>query len=446
MLAAADHDKCRRAQQRHAADGEHPRAVAACLGQVEAGVIDHGQRHNSVALAHGDILAVDGGGDGQQFGTALLALATLSGLDNDLDRVLQQHIALVGSNFGQAVSIVLQPFDHDVAAAVGDKGRGIRLFAGDTLGVVDAILQVCDDIAVVCIVMQPELHVPQVAAVVRKPLENVDTVGIHVAAILEGIKVGVVRSAPRQHDLIGVVGISHLGIGGQGGSVSNTHGAVAITALHAVGMHGGRLVDLRQASLSHPDGHNVLCIIIGNGELAGIFIPGGDLVSAASVLKELNDHIVLVVANAPAQCVHIGVLAQSRCLGGDGGQGADNLVVHGISHGGGSGKVNGFDYYDVKKGTVESGSTSRIAMWMLDTDYDGMCIEPKQVFFPMGGKKDGWNKLAKTLRAEIDPDLIEKYAGNESLWFMAEPNTRIAVKIIDDRGIESLKVIRIGDE
>lgn len=109
-------------------------------------------------------------------------------------------------------------------------------------------------------------------------------------------------------------------------------------------------------------------------------------------------------------------------------------------------KVHGFDYYDVKKGSVESGSTSRIAMWMLDTDYDGMCIEPKQVFFPMGGKKDGWSKLAKTLKAEIDPELIEKYAGNESLWFRAEPNTRIAVKIIDDRGIESLKVIRIGDE
>lgn len=109
-------------------------------------------------------------------------------------------------------------------------------------------------------------------------------------------------------------------------------------------------------------------------------------------------------------------------------------------------KVNGFDYYDVKKGTVESGSTSRIAMWMLDTDYDGMCIEPKQVFFPMGGSKDGWNKLAKTLKAEIDQDLIEQYAGNESLWFTVQPNSRIAVKIIDDRGIESLKVIRVGDE
>lgn len=109
-------------------------------------------------------------------------------------------------------------------------------------------------------------------------------------------------------------------------------------------------------------------------------------------------------------------------------------------------KVNGFDYYDVKKGTVESGSTSRIAMWMLDTDYDGMCIEPDMVFFPMGGSKDGWNKLAKTLKTEIDPDLIKTYTGNESLWFNAPQNTQIAVKIIDDRGIESMKVIKVVSE
>lgn len=109
--------------------------------------------------------------------------------------------------------------------------------------------------------------------------------------------------------------------------------------------------------------------------------------------------------------------------------------------------VNGFDYYDVKKGTVISGTDSNIAMWMLDTNYDPMnCIEPNQVFFPMGGKKDGWNKLAKTLKAEINQELIDKYAGNESLWFTAEPNTMIAVKIIDDRGIESLRVLKVGEE
>jgi len=106
--------------------------------------------------------------------------------------------------------------------------------------------------------------------------------------------------------------------------------------------------------------------------------------------------------------------------------------------------VNGFDYYDVKNGDIKSGDSTRIAMWMLDTDYDGMCIKPTQIFFPMSGSSDGWNKLAKTLRAEIDQDLIESYAGNESLPFAMTLETQIAVKIIDDRGIESLKVIKAG--
>ena len=34
-------------------------------------------------------------------------------------------------------------------------------------------------------------------------------------------------------------------------------------------------------------------------------------------------------------------------------------------------EVNGFDYYNTRSGTIESGDTSRIAMWLLDTDYDG---------------------------------------------------------------------------
>jgi adenine-specific DNA-methyltransferase len=119
-------------------------------------------------------------------------------------------------------------------------------------------------------------------------------------------------------------------------------------------------------------------------------------------------------------------------------------IEKGNDKGGYKVKVNGFDYYDVKKGIVESGGTDKIAMWMLDTDYDGMSIEPKQVFFPMEGKNEGWDKLAKTLKAEIDQDLIEKYHGTESLPFEVKGGAFIAVKIVDDRGIESLKVIPIG--
>ena len=61
----------------------------------------------------------------------------------------------------------------------------------------------------------------------------------------------------------------------------------------------------------------------------------------------------------------------------------------------------------------------------------------------MAGNEDGWAKLAKNLKAEIDTDLIEAYRGTTSLPFAAGENKRIAVKIIDDRGIESLKIVEL---
>ena len=103
--------------------------------------------------------------------------------------------------------------------------------------------------------------------------------------------------------------------------------------------------------------------------------------------------------------------------------------------------VHGFDYYNPVSGEIESGDTRKIAMWLLDTDYDGRSLYPRQVFFPMSGEKDGWSRLAKNLRAEIDDDLIEAYRGNESLPFAPGPYGRAAVKIVDDRGIESLKIV-----
>jgi adenine-specific DNA-methyltransferase len=104
-------------------------------------------------------------------------------------------------------------------------------------------------------------------------------------------------------------------------------------------------------------------------------------------------------------------------------------------------QVNGFDYYNPRTGAVESGDTSKIAMWMLDTDYDGRSLYPRQVFFPMAGEKEGWAKLAKNLKAEIDEERIEAYRGTISLPFEVGDNRRIGVKIIDDRGIESLKIV-----
>jgi len=103
-------------------------------------------------------------------------------------------------------------------------------------------------------------------------------------------------------------------------------------------------------------------------------------------------------------------------------------------------EVLGFDYYNPKTGAVESGGKGDIAMWMLDTDYDGRSLFPSQVFFPMAGAKEGWTTLAKNLKAEIDEEKIVTFSGTVSLSFT--PGKAVAVKIIDARGIESLKIIR----
>jgi adenine-specific DNA-methyltransferase len=107
-------------------------------------------------------------------------------------------------------------------------------------------------------------------------------------------------------------------------------------------------------------------------------------------------------------------------------------------------EVLGFDYYNTKTGSIESGGTANIAMWLLDTDYDGRSLFPKQVFFPMAGEKEGWARLARNLKAEIDEELIESYRGTVSLPFEPGEHKRIAVKIVDDRGIESLKLVELS--
>lgn len=106
-------------------------------------------------------------------------------------------------------------------------------------------------------------------------------------------------------------------------------------------------------------------------------------------------------------------------------------------------EVSGFDYYNTKTGQIESGGAGQIAVWMLDTDYDGRSLFPRQVFFPMAGEKEGWAKLAKNLKAEIDEEAIEAYRGTVSLPFEPGKHRRVGVKIVDDRGIESLKIIEL---
>ena len=127
--------------------------------------------------------------------------------------------------------------------------------------------------------------------------------------------------------------------------------------------------------------------------------------------------------------------------------GQPDVALERVSEGKDEGKfrvsVRGFDYYNTQTGNVESGNADKIALWMLDPDYDGRSLFPRQVFFPMAGAKDGWAKLAKSLQAEIDATRMAAYRGTVSLPFKAGEHGRAAVKIVDDRGVESLKIVEL---
>ena len=124
--------------------------------------------------------------------------------------------------------------------------------------------------------------------------------------------------------------------------------------------------------------------------------------------------------------------------------GQPDVLVERLSSGEYQVRVEGFDYYNTRTGNIESGGKDKIALWLLDTDYDGRSLFPRQVFFPLAGDGEGWAKLARTLRAEIDLEKIEAFQGTVSLPFASGEHKRAAVKIVDDRGIESFKVIGLA--
>ena len=108
-------------------------------------------------------------------------------------------------------------------------------------------------------------------------------------------------------------------------------------------------------------------------------------------------------------------------------------------------EVEGMDVYDPASGAVSPTDSRQIAAWFLDTDYDGRTFCICQAFFPDRSK---WDKLARVLGENdvVERDAFGQLSGLSSLPFarparLTEGETwRIAVKMIDPRGNEGLRV------
>ena len=111
-------------------------------------------------------------------------------------------------------------------------------------------------------------------------------------------------------------------------------------------------------------------------------------------------------------------------------------------------EVEGMDVYDPVSNTLFPTDKERIAAWFLDTDYDGRTFCICQAFFP---DKSKWSKLAKALGDAdvIEEDAFEALSGLKSLPFprperLGKGETwRVAIKVIDPRGNEGLRVLTI---
>jgi adenine-specific DNA-methyltransferase len=82
-----------------------------------------------------------------------------------------------------------------------------------------------------------------------------------------------------------------------------------------------------------------------------------------------------------------------------------------------------------------------VAAWFVDTDYDGRTFCITQAFFP---DKSAWEKLAKALKGAVDETAFAALAGTVSLPFPAGKHEAVAVKVIDPRGNEVMRVHRLN--
>ena len=100
-------------------------------------------------------------------------------------------------------------------------------------------------------------------------------------------------------------------------------------------------------------------------------------------------------------------------------------------------KMEGVDIYNPVDNTVSSAGADKVAAWFVDSDYDGRTFCITQAFFP---DKSAWDKIARALKGVIDEDRFEQFSGTESFPFPAGEHACVAVKVIDPRGNEVMRV------
>jgi adenine-specific DNA-methyltransferase len=103
-------------------------------------------------------------------------------------------------------------------------------------------------------------------------------------------------------------------------------------------------------------------------------------------------------------------------------------------------ELRGLDLFDPESLKTDQVYGESVPCWMLDTDYDGLSFYASQVFFP---KTSAWDNLQRSLKATFDESVWSHLSGTISEPFALGERRRVAVKVIDERGNELMRVIEV---
>jgi adenine-specific DNA-methyltransferase len=104
--------------------------------------------------------------------------------------------------------------------------------------------------------------------------------------------------------------------------------------------------------------------------------------------------------------------------------------------------MEGVDIYNPADDSITVARADKVAAWFLDSDYDGRAFCISQAFFP---DPSAWEKLAKALNSVVDAQRFAAFSRTESLPFKPGKHRRAAIKVIDPRGNEVMRVLPIEE-
>lgn len=105
-------------------------------------------------------------------------------------------------------------------------------------------------------------------------------------------------------------------------------------------------------------------------------------------------------------------------------------------------ELKGLDLFDPQSMDTDSVGGENVPCWMLDTDHDGMSFYATQVFFP---KTSAWDNLQRSMKATFDESVWSHLSGTVSEPFALGDRRRVAVKVIDERGNELMRVLDVAE-